>query len=113
LELEGFAQQWANNCVFEHSGGKFGRIGENLAAGTGAYSIQEMINDWVVEVSDYNPNQPQPSHFTQVVWKETTEIGCAKQTCTGIFGSTPTTYYVCEYRPAGNVIGHFAEQVQK
>ena len=71
-ELENFAQQWANNCVFEHSGGKFGRIGcvqllalyiskclscvlcsENLAAGTGAYSIQEMINDWVVEVCEY------------------------------------------------------------
>jgi len=25
---------------------------ENLAAGTGAYSINEMINDWVVEVSE-------------------------------------------------------------
>jgi len=26
---------------------------ENLAAGTGAYSIQDMINDWVVEVGEY------------------------------------------------------------
>ena len=26
---------------------------ENLAAGTGAYSIGSMIDDWVVEVSEY------------------------------------------------------------
>lgn len=26
---------------------------ENLAAGTGAYSIESMIDDWVVEVGEY------------------------------------------------------------
>jgi len=113
LQLENFAQQWADNCVFEHSGGKFGRVGENLAAGTGVYSIKDMIGDWVVEVKDYNPGNPDPSHFTQVVWKGTTQVGCAKQTCNGILGNGPATYYVCEYLPAGNIIGRFDENVQK
>ncbi|KAG8828583.1 hypothetical protein FRC17_007489, partial [Serendipita sp. 399] len=110
-QLEGFAQEWANNCQFKHSGGKFGRVGENLAAGTGTYTIPEMVNDWVVEVKDYRASNPVASHFTQVVWKATTQIGCAKATCNGIF-SAPATYYVCEYLEAGNVIGNFAANVQ-
>lgn len=32
-DLAGKAQEWANRCVFEHSGGKLGKLGENLAAG--------------------------------------------------------------------------------
>ncbi|KAG8863049.1 hypothetical protein FRC20_010902 [Serendipita sp. 405] len=110
-QLEGFAQEWANNCQFKHSAGKFGRVGENLAAGTGTYTIPQMVNDWVVEVSDYNPSNPKASHFTQVVWKATSQIGCAKATCNGIFDA-PATYYVCEYLEAGNVIGNFAANVQ-
>ena len=60
-------------------------------------------------VAQYNPNNPQPSHFTQVVWKSTKTVGCAVQTCNGIFDPTygPAKYYVCEYSPAGNVLGQF------
>ncbi len=29
----------------------------------------------------YNPNHPLPSHFTQVVWKAITQLGCAVATC--------------------------------
>lgn len=107
-QLAGFAQTWANNCVFQHSGGKFGRVGENLAAGTGSYGIDEMVGDWMAEVSQYDPNNPVASHFTQVVWKGTSQIGCAKQTCSGIFPGSDATFYVCEYLAAGNVIGEFA-----
>ncbi|KAF7339713.1 Fruiting body protein SC7 [Mycena sanguinolenta] len=103
------AQQWANECTNTHSGGTLGPLGENLAAGTGTFTIAQAVKAWTDEVSNYNPNDPQPSHFTQVVWKATTEIGCAVQTCDGIFaGFGPAQYYVCEYSPQGNVIGEFS-----
>ncbi|KIJ68256.1 hypothetical protein HYDPIDRAFT_24553 [Hydnomerulius pinastri MD-312] len=107
--LANAAQQWANGCVFEHSGGSLGPYGENLAAGTGDYTISNAVGDWNAESSSYDPSNPQASHWTQVVWKSTTDLGCAVQSCNGIFPSSygPAEYYVCEYYPAGNVIGEF------
>lgn len=106
------AQQWANNCQFEHSGGSLGPFGENLAAGTGAFTIEQAIALWNAEEPDYDPSNPQFSHWTQVVWKSTTQVGCAVQTCNGIF-TEPASFYVCEYSPPGNVIGEFPQNVQK
>ncbi|KAG6878413.1 hypothetical protein C0993_007014 [Termitomyces sp. T159_Od127] len=109
------AQTWANNCVFKHSGGSLGPFGENLAAGTGSsYGIPTAIKGWTDEVSEYDPSHPTFSHFTQVVWKSTTQVGCAVQLCDGIFSSSfgKAKYYVCEYSPAGNIIGQFAQNVQ-
>ncbi|KAI0053289.1 PR-1-like protein [Auriscalpium vulgare] len=113
--LAGKAQQWANNCVFQHSGGSLGPFGENLAAGTGSsYGISEAIKSWTDESSDYDPSNPVPSHFTQVVWKASTQVGCAVQSCDGIFAASfgKAKFFVCEYSPAGNVIGEFAQNVQ-
>ncbi|KAF5377524.1 hypothetical protein D9615_005246 [Tricholomella constricta] len=113
-DLAAKAQQWANGCLFEHSGGIFGRLGENLAAGTGSYSIQSAVKGWTDEVTEYNPSNPKASHFTQVVWKATTQVGCAVKSCDGIFDPKfgKANYYVCEYSPAGNVAGQFAQNVQ-
>ncbi|EPT04257.1 hypothetical protein FOMPIDRAFT_1021941 [Fomitopsis schrenkii] len=113
--LAAAAQSWANGCVFKHSGGSLGPYGENLAAGTGdGYGIDQAIQSWTNEVSSYDPNNPQPSHFTQVVWKATTQLGCAVQNCNGIFPSEygVAHYYVCEYYPQGNVLGEFPQNVQ-
>ncbi|KAJ7478391.1 PR-1 protein [Mycena latifolia] len=102
------AQQWADLCKFEHSGGKLGPLGENLAAGTGKdFTIAQGVKSWTDEVSEYDPNNPQPSHFTQVVWKASTQLGCAVQTCNGIF---PAKF---GYFVQGNVIGEFGANVQK
>ena len=59
--------------------------------------------------AQYNASNPQPSHFTQVVWKGTTQVGCAVATCNNIFPAKygPAKYYVCEYYPQGNIIGQF------
>ena len=100
---------------------------ENLAAGTGSsYGIYPAVKSWTDEVctsliiyatsqyltvptAQYNPNSPQPSHFTQVVWKGSTQVGCAVQSCRGIFPDNfgPAKYFVCEYFPQGNIIGQF------
>ncbi|KAJ3737036.1 PR-1-like protein [Lentinula guzmanii] len=109
------AQQWADNCVFQHSGGTLGPFGENLAAGTGSgYGIAQAIDSWSSEASQYDPNNPVASHFTQMVWKATTEVGCAVASCSGIFAASfgLASFYVCEYSPQGNVIGEFAQNVQ-
>ncbi|KAF8319757.1 PR-1-like protein [Clavulina sp. PMI_390] len=102
--LQASAQSWANGCVFEHSG-----AGENLAAGTGNFDAAAAVQAWVNEASSYDPSNPQPSHWTQVVWKSTTKLGCAVATCSGIFPASygPAQYHVCHYSPAGNVIGQF------
>jgi hypothetical protein len=63
-------------------------------------------------------------HFTQVVWKATTDVGCAARDCMGgdgdgnesqgDKGGSPMRGWLlaCEYWPRGNVIGRFAEEVQ-
>ncbi|KAI0274692.1 CAP domain-containing protein [Gloeopeniophorella convolvens] len=114
-ELSAKAQQWANGCVFKHSGGSLGPLGENLAAGTGDdYTIATAVKSWTDEASQYNPNSPVASHFTQVVWKASTELGCAVQDCSGIFDASfgLAHFHVCEYSVQGNVEGEFAQNVQ-
>ncbi|KAK0465394.1 CAP domain-containing protein [Desarmillaria tabescens] len=113
-ELAGKAQQWANGCVFEHSGGSLGSFGENLAAGTGSgYTINSAIKSWTDEASMILTIQSRLIS-PRLFGKATNQVGCAVQSCDGIFDASfgKASYYVCEYSPAGNVIGQFAENVQ-
>jgi pathogenesis-related protein 1 len=40
------------------------------------------------------------SHYTQVVWKTTTDIGCGNAVC-----ADNTQVWVCQYTPPGNYVG--------
>ncbi|KAJ3882027.1 CAP domain-containing protein [Lentinula edodes] len=104
-------QQWASACVFQHSGGNYG---ENLAAAAPqGISVQQGVNMWMAEASQYNYSNPTFSsstgHFTQVVWKSTTSVACAIATCN--FLGNGTGYLVCRYDPPGNYLGQFAQNV--
>ncbi|CUA67490.1 Fruiting body protein SC7 [Rhizoctonia solani] len=112
-DLAAAAAKWAGNCVWEHSKGQVGSFGENLAAGT-SLGAAAAVKMWTDEASEYNAANPQYSHFTQVVWKATTEVGCAVKTCNNILSgySGAVNFHVCEYRSPGNVIGQFAQNVQ-
>ncbi|GAA5930888.1 uncharacterized protein JCM15063_002487 [Sporobolomyces koalae] len=103
------AYKWGSRCVFQHSQGAVGPYGENLAATAGYKTdiVTGACQGWEAEASDYNPSNPNYSHFTQMVWKATTQLGCAQVTCPpgSIFDARygNSTFYVCEYNPPGNV----------
>ena len=46
-------------------------------------------------------------HFTQIVWQESTELGVGKAK-----GSNGKIIVVARYRPPGNVINHFQNNVK-
>ncbi|KAJ6567828.1 CAP domain-containing protein [Mycena sp. CBHHK59/15] len=101
------AQFWANKCTNKHSASSLGPYGENLVAGTAPLSIAEALGSWSNENCAHLLTRCS-SHWSQMVWKSTTDLGCAVATCDNIFPDfNGALYYVCEYWPAGNVIGEF------
>jgi uncharacterized protein YkwD len=48
-------------------------------------------------------------HYTQVVWKATTRVGCG--VADGVVSTLPAKFVACNYSPAGNVLGQFDTQV--
>ncbi|KAJ7502497.1 CAP domain-containing protein [Mycena galericulata] len=113
--LAAAAQKWANECKGAHSGGTLGPFGENLAWGTGDFTIADGLQAWMNEEPEYSPSNPVDSHWTQMVWKATTNLGCAVAVCDNLFNFATygaTQYYVCEYWPQGNVGGEYAQNVQ-
>jgi uncharacterized protein YkwD len=111
-KLASDAQNWANACKFQHS---TTADGENLAWGRPTLSLKDAVDRWYNEVSGYsfsNPaccSPPKTSvvvgHFTQVVWRNSTDVGCGWATCPapapdGFNGTWQ--FLVCRYSPPGN-----------
>ncbi|KAK2879433.1 hypothetical protein FQN49_000893 [Arthroderma sp. PD_2] len=108
--LAHIALKWAKKCKWKHSGSG---PGENLAYGyTNASSA---IEAWGGERDIYNFKKPtgfskQTGHFTQLVWKGTTSLGCGMVKCNLSPGDRSEDhevdgwYFVCEYWPPGNVV---------
>jgi len=110
--LADYAANYASQCSTQHSGGDYG---ENLAYG-GYTNPAYYIYLWYQEGENYNYSNPgfsvSTGHFTQVVWKDTTQIGCGWVTsCAGTLGSYYPNYLACEYQPYGNVDGEYAANV--
>ncbi|KAH7144393.1 CAP domain-containing protein [Dactylonectria estremocensis] len=107
--LEEFASDYLddNDCDFAHSGGPYG---ENLAMGYP--NATASVEAWGDERDEYNFGRGKFSeatgHFTQLVWKDTTDVGCGRRLC-----GQKGWYLVCEYWPRGNVVGAFKDEVQE
>jgi hypothetical protein len=114
------AQAWADGCQYRHNPGR-GDRGENIAANAppGGYTATEIVGLWASEAPFYDLasntcDAADPAneagtcgHYTQLVWRSTTLVGCARRTCaTGSpFGSGSWDYWVCNYDPPGNWVG--------
>lgn len=123
------AEQWANylknnnGCRMKHSGS-----GENLfwASASRRATTKDVNGNWIwqnylqnIQTADvvkswgsekqwYDyannrcnaPAGESCGHYTQIVWKNSTEVGCGKAVC-----SDMSQIWVCNYAPAGNRAG--------
>lgn len=109
VEIAASAQAWADALAasgeFEHS---TARYGENLWRGTaGAYSQVQMVESWGSEkahfvygtMPDVTDGRGIVGHYTQVVWRKSTKLGCGLATGRG------DDVLVCQYDPPGNYRG--------
>jgi len=109
--LASLASGFVADCEFQHSSqgersntAGFDYIGENLFMSGGFQPSGEQVTEsWASEKSDYNYQANSCAgvcgHYTQIVWRESTALGCAMKQC-------GNGYIVsCEYGPGGNING--------
>ncbi len=113
-ELARGAQLWAEEIAalsrMEHSGTS--GVGENLAMwwSTGAQTpVAQLVGLWGREKRAFvhgafpdvsrDGNWKTVGHYTQMVWRATTEVGC------GAAANGTSEFLVCWYSPQGNFIG--------
>ncbi|CAI7646813.1 unnamed protein product [Penicillium discolor] len=79
--LADYSRKWAEACIWKHSKSSYG---ENLAYGY--QNVSAAVIAWGDEGDMYNFGKPtgfteETGHFTQLVWKATTQVGCAAVNC--------------------------------
>ena len=125
-KLAKYSQEWADHlgrgqsCKMYHRSGS-PPYGENLFISSAVIwtqdnkevsrernrvGIRDVVKVWTDEEKwfNYKTNSCQPGqqcgHYTQVVWRETSEVGCAVKYC-----GDQSQNWVCSYNPPGNYVG--------
>jgi len=122
-EMAAVAQAWANTCTWDHgmlydcSGN---RLGQNLyvessAGGYPGLNLTGVAYAWWNEKQYYTFSSGACAsgqicgHYTQLVWANSMQVGCAYKNCPtmSVGGSTWNNclFVVCDYTPPGNVNG--------
>jgi hypothetical protein len=117
-QLEREAGQWAHTLaqkgILQHADGSTrSGMGENLWMGTaGHWPVEDMVRMFIAEGTNFRDgtfpdisrtgNWADVGHYSQVVWRDTQEVGCA------VVSGQGNDVLVCRYWPAGNVWGQRA-----
>ena len=110
-----WAEKLATTKSFEHDTQK--KQGENLWQGSkGEYSAEDMVGLWIEERTLFKSGKfPDVStsgnwldvgHYTQLIWYNTTHVGCALAT------NDEDDVLVCRYSPPGNWMGELPMKVK-
>ena len=109
-----WAAHLATTGRFEHStDAPRRRIGENIWGGTaGRFTPERMVELWLSEKRLFKPgvfpanstsgDARDVSHYTQVIWRATTDVGCS------VAHGEREDILVCRYTQPGNVQGQSA-----
>jgi uncharacterized protein YkwD len=111
--LAAHAKSWADHLAqlgtLQHSTGACKDYGEpedrSSSGGPSTISTADLLQGWVNEKDGYtlapfNLDRDQAhTHYTQMVWKTTTQVGCGTAT------SGNPVYLACRYSPPGNMEG--------
>lgn len=116
-KLSRYSEEWAKRLasrgVIEHRNDS--DYGENIFcswSSNAAHTVagDEPVHHWYNEIKDHKfgkePTSLKTGHFTQVVWKDSRELGVAMAR-----SRTGQVFVVANYSPPGNFVGCFAENV--
>lgn len=106
--LAALAQEWAAHLSsigeLEHDRSR--RVGQNLfSSSQDGMPPSFVVGQWAAESKDYDERRFKCSpgavcgHFTQIIWKDTKEVGC------GVARGERGEFWVCYYAPPGNFVG--------
>ncbi|KAI0837930.1 PR-1-like protein [Hypoxylon sp. FL0890] len=137
-KLAGYAAITAATCKFGHDmtegDGGYGQNIANWGQNVNAYQLGDVgalkmaITDFWYngEFNNFKPEyygQPTPpmtdfeswGHLSQLLWKSSTEVGCASQFCEAgtMYPTMDAWYTVCNYGPEGNIGGQYGNNVLK
>ncbi|KAJ0800342.1 putative CAP domain-containing protein [Helianthus annuus] len=99
-----YARERRQDCLLKHSNGPYG---ENIFWGSGdGWNPAQAAAAWVAERRWYtygsnSCNGQECGHYTQIIWKESRRVGCARVTCFQGRG----VFMICNYDPPGNYVG--------
>jgi len=103
-ELARTAQALADKCIYEHEDAEEAlgwgiSVGQNLAAGSGPRTWQNVVSSWHSEVKDFTYGSSSNSlmavgHYTAVVHAKSSRVGCGSSYCPNAGWAYQ---YVCDY----------------